>query len=62
WDENALQSSLHESIESSSRPLNHVIAAPLRVSSKSLHFVAPCAWVLGIRASRILRVKGVRPG
>ncbi|MCI51557.1 hypothetical protein A2U01_0072801, partial [Trifolium medium] len=44
WDENALCSSLHESMESSFRPLNHVIAAPLRVSTKSLHFVAPCAW------------------
>ncbi|MCI66163.1 hypothetical protein A2U01_0087421 [Trifolium medium] len=44
WDEKALHSSLHVSIESSSRPLNHVIVAPLRVSTKSLHFVAPCAW------------------
>ncbi|MCI72188.1 hypothetical protein A2U01_0093451, partial [Trifolium medium] len=44
WDENALHSSLHESMESSSRPLNHVTAAPLRVSTKSLQFVAPCAW------------------
>ncbi|MCI58382.1 hypothetical protein A2U01_0079637, partial [Trifolium medium] len=43
WDENALHSFLHESIELSSRPLNHVIAGPLRVSTKSLHFVAPCA-------------------
>ncbi|MCI47286.1 hypothetical protein A2U01_0068527, partial [Trifolium medium] len=30
WDEKALHSSLHESIELSSRPLNHVIRAPLR--------------------------------
>ncbi|MCI70868.1 hypothetical protein A2U01_0092131, partial [Trifolium medium] len=43
WDENVLHSSLHESMESSSRPLNNVISAPLRVSTKSLHFVAPCA-------------------
>ncbi|MCI96877.1 hypothetical protein A2U01_0118177, partial [Trifolium medium] len=44
WDENALHSSLHESTESTSRPLNQVMAGPLRVSTKSLHFVAPCAW------------------
>ncbi|MCI75428.1 hypothetical protein A2U01_0096697, partial [Trifolium medium] len=30
WDENALHSSLHESMESFSKPLNHVIVAPLR--------------------------------
>ncbi|MCI84311.1 hypothetical protein A2U01_0105588, partial [Trifolium medium] len=40
WDGNALHSSLRESMESSSRPLNQVMAGPLRVSTKSLHFVA----------------------
>ncbi|MCI97057.1 hypothetical protein A2U01_0118357, partial [Trifolium medium] len=30
WDENAQHSSLHESMQSSSRPLNHVMAGPLR--------------------------------